>query len=190
VVSNRTTPAERKRWFADNLDRLVNILGLTRKEAAEEIGIPYKLMRRLVSAGVSRVDERNAESLARIVGYFALPGVDLLWRANLLQRLLTAGEGEAFVAKFRDRLLAERERRLAAARVAGHEDVVLVGRAFGLDDTAPAPLSAVDAAKLAAILDSPKADTFRRLIDDYYEMATRTSRPDGAQDAGHTAARA
>src|ERR1019366_6553473 len=61
VGEERLTPQELKKRFASNLDR--------------PIGIPYKLMQRLASAGVSRTDERNVESLTRIKDYFTLLGV-------------------------------------------------------------------------------------------------------------------
>ena len=60
------TPKELKRQFAENLDHLFRYAGHSRKEAADVIGLPYQLVRRLVSAGVSRLDERNQESLQKI----------------------------------------------------------------------------------------------------------------------------
>ncbi len=177
VGEDRLTPQELKQRFASNLDRLIGILGQTRKQASQEIGIPYKLVRRLASAGVSCTDERNIASLTRIVRHFALPGVEHLWRDDLLRLLLTTGEGAGFVKKFRDLLVAERERRLAAARVVGQEEVVLVGRALGVaDEPPPPPLIGPNADKAAAILASPKADTFQRLIDDYYELVRQAAK--------------
>src|SRR5687767_6717652 len=57
------TPDERREQFASNLDRLIGLLGLSRKDAAREAGITYKLMRRLVSAGVAAIGARNEEAL-------------------------------------------------------------------------------------------------------------------------------
>jgi hypothetical protein len=184
IADERLTPQELKKRFANNLDRLLGIVGLSRKDAAREVGIPYKLMRRLASAGVSFAEERNAESLSKIADFFTLPSVDDLWTANLVQRLLTTGEGSRFVKKFRDRLLDERERRVAAARVVGHDEVMLVGRALGVEDANVTPLSGADAEMVAAILASPKADTFRRVIGDYYELINR---PAGDSDEERTA---
>src|SRR5947209_1770732 len=69
----RLTTEELKSRFATNLDRLIGLLGITRKQAASDIGITYKLVRRLVSAGVSRADERSKDDVAKIAAFFALP---------------------------------------------------------------------------------------------------------------------
>lgn len=178
-ADERLTAEELKERFAANLDRLIGIVGLSRKDAAREVGIPYKLMRRLVSAGVSRPDERNVENLNRLAAYFALPDVNLFWKGDLLVRLLTTDAGRVFVEKFRPRLLAERERRLAGARVVGHEELVLLGRALGVEDADVPPLTGPYADKVAVILASAKGDTFKRVIDDYYELVRRlASGPD------------
>ena len=134
VGEERLTPQELKRRFACNLDALLRIIGLTRKDAAQAIGVAYKLLRRLASSGVSFVEDRNTEALTMITNYLALPGVDYLWLADLLPRLLTTDEGRGFVEKFRPLLLAERERRLAGARVVADEEMKLVGRALGVED--------------------------------------------------------
>jgi hypothetical protein len=175
VGGERLTPQELKQRFASNLDRLIGIVGLSLKDAAQEVGIPYKLMRRLASAGVSRTDERNVESLTRIKDYLVLPTVDDLWRDDLLPRLLTTDEAAPFVEKFRNRLLAERERRVAAARVIGHEEVSLVGRALGVEVRDQPPVTVPIADKVAAILASPKGAIFLSLIDDYFDLASRSA---------------
>jgi len=173
VGDERLTPEELKERFAANLDRLIGIVGLSRKDAAREVGIQYKLMRRLVSAGVSRPDERNVENLNRLADYFGLPDVDIFWQGDLLVRLLTTDDGRRFVEKFRPRLLAEREQRMAGAQVVGHEELALLGRALGFEVAAPAPLTGPYADKVAAILASAKGDTFKRVIDDYFELVRR-----------------
>lgn len=170
-AEERLTPTELKERFARNLDGLLSVVGLSRKDAAAEIGVPYKLVRRLASAGVSFAEDRNSESLTRIADYFALPSVDHLWRGDLVRRLLATEEGEGFLKKFRDRLLAERERRVAEAQVVGQDEVALMGRALGVLDADVPPLAGAEADKVATILASPKADTFRRIIDDYYALA-------------------
>jgi hypothetical protein len=169
----RLTAHELKKRFATNLDGLLGITGLSRKVAAVEVRIEYKLMRRLVSAGVSFVEERNRDTIDRLQTFFALPGVDYLWRAGLVRFLLTSRKGLPFVDKFRNRLLSERERRLAAARAVDHEEVALVGRALGVADAAPPALTGPSAEKVAAILASHKAGTFRRIIDDYHALVNQ-----------------
>ena len=166
---DRLATKERKRLFAENLDMLIGLVGMNRKEAADAIGIAHKLVRRLVSAGVGRKDARNIESLTRIVAYFVLPSIDDLWRADLLRRLLSTNEGHGFVEKFRPRLLVERERRLAEEQARSHEELGLLSRALGFE-TAP-PLTGPYADKVAQILASAKAEQFKRMIDDYFELA-------------------
>ncbi len=90
-----------------------------------------------------------------------------------------------FVNKFRHRLLAERERRVAAARAFDREEVRLVGRALGVEEPGPVALTGPEAERVAAILASPRAGTFRRLVNDYYELIGRgTGDPDRRHGAG------
>lgn len=181
--SHPLTPAQLKRRFATNLDRLVNLVGLTRKVAAHNIGIPHQLLLRLVSAGVSRTDDRNIESLKKIKDYFALPDVHDLWRPDLVRRLLTSDLGHGFVEKFRDRLLAERERRLGEELVDAREELALLGLALGFKDTPLPALTGPHAEKVRAILASAKSEHFKRLIDDYYELVAQPAAHDAAERA-------
>ncbi len=84
-------------------------------------------------------------------------------------RLLRAGQA----------VLRHGEGPLAGARVVGHEKLALLGRALGVEDADVPPLTGPYADKVAAILASAKGDTFRRVIDDYYELVRRlASDPD------------
>jgi hypothetical protein len=168
--AERLTPEEKKRLFARNLDRLLRLAGLSRKAAAEEIGVDYKVLRRFVSEGVGKIVRPNQAILTRIAAYFVLPGVEDLWRTDLLARLLCSEEGQGFVEKFRPRLMAERERRLAEEGSSSHDELALLSRALGFERAAP-PLTGPWADKVAAILASPKAEHFKRLIDDYHQFA-------------------
>src|SRR5271166_5583626 len=58
------------RRLSQNLDRLLALKGLGRKEAAEAIGVPYKWLRRAVSQGLGRPDQRNAPHLQRVTTFF------------------------------------------------------------------------------------------------------------------------
>jgi hypothetical protein len=91
---------QRKRVFADNLNQLLDLIGGGRKDAAEEIGISYRWVRRMVSAGVSRPDERNEGNLQKLARYFALPGVEHLWWPNLVATLVASDDGKPFLKKF------------------------------------------------------------------------------------------
>jgi hypothetical protein len=165
----RLTAEERKRLFASNLDRLIRLVGMNRKEVADEIGITHILVLRLVSAGISRVDPRNIKTLTKIASFFALPSVDDFWRVDLVRRLLSPTEGDSFVKRFRPRLLAERERRLVEAQRHSEDELALLSLALGFQDvrtTLTGPL----AEKIDAILASGKAEQFKRLIDDYFHF--------------------
>ena len=171
------TPKERKELFAQNLDQLLKFSGLNRKEAAEEIGLPYKLVRRLASAGVSRIDERNRDSLQKIADYFALVNVDELWVSNMVPWLLTEPEGRLFVEKFRSKLVEYRRKQSRATEQVDHEVDQLMAEALGED--AARSEQAVFLDKTRAILCSERAEQFERLIDDYYELAVRTKTATG-----------
>ncbi len=53
------------------------------------------------------------------------------------------------------------------------DEVALLSRALGFESAAPA-LIGPWADKVAAILASPKANQFKRLIDDYFQLALVT----------------
>lgn len=54
------TPEQPSQILSRNLDLLLSMKGLSRKEAAQEIGVPYKWLRQAVSQGIARPDRRNA----------------------------------------------------------------------------------------------------------------------------------
>jgi hypothetical protein len=60
-------------YLAQNLDRLLALKGLGRKEAAEAIGVPYKWLRKAVSQGLARPDQRNSDRLQRITEFVVVP---------------------------------------------------------------------------------------------------------------------
>ncbi len=167
----RLAPDEWKERFAFNLDRLVGLIGLSRKDAALEMNVSYRLLRRIITSGVSRADKTNEQSLERIRGYFALSDVEDLWRPDLVRQVLDPQDGSAFIEKFRERLVAERLRRLAEADRQG--EVPLMSRALGIVDLPSRTLSGPYAQKLCEILASSKFGQFKRLIDDYHELITR-----------------
>ena len=94
------TADERKQVFAKNLNQLLDVLDLNRKTAADEIGISYRWVRRVVTGGVSRPDERNLACLEKLVSYFCLPNIDALWAPNLIAALIASEPGRSFVEKF------------------------------------------------------------------------------------------
>ncbi len=71
--------------LAQNLDRLLALKGLGRKEAAEAIGVPYKWLRKAVSQGLARPDRRNTDRLQQVAAFFGLTKFEDLWRPSLVQ---------------------------------------------------------------------------------------------------------
>ena len=64
--------------FRVNLRRLLESYWLSQRQAADEIGVSYKWLRRLCHEGVQRADRRTEGSLRRIAGHFGLQ-LDDLW---------------------------------------------------------------------------------------------------------------
>jgi len=83
---------ESRAVFALNLDRLLSMRRLSRKEASDAIGIPYKWLRRAVTHGVSRRDSRSIDALGALARFFGLPAIDDLWRPDLIQMRLVSGD--------------------------------------------------------------------------------------------------
>jgi hypothetical protein len=168
-----TTPAELKEQFARNLDGLLQLVGLSRKEAAEEIGVSYKLVRRLASAGVSRIDERNKESLSKIAGFFSLPRIDDLWLQNLIPWLLQSDEGQPFVKKFQSELQRFREEQTRNIEHVDRSQLQLIGEALhGKSQPDDEAAMAAYLERVRTILESDRAEQFESLIDDYFELVT------------------
>jgi hypothetical protein len=168
------TPLSLKERFSSNLHRLFGIVGLTRRDAAVQIGISYPLVKRLVSAGVSRSDPRNLKSLSRIAAFFEIENIEDLWHPELIRRLLISDD-RTFVKKFQTRILAVREQRLVEAGPVRREELALMNRALGLEEASAPPLTGPYADKVAMIMASRKADAFRRVIDDYHDFVTQSS---------------
>jgi hypothetical protein len=171
-----------KQTFAKNIDGLLNLLGLSRKDAAEQIGVTYKLIRRLVSAGISRPDDRNRDNLLAITRFFALPSIQHLWHENLVDDLLAQEEGLPFVEKFRPQLLRSREDQMAKLIDVDDKRLERLHRALGFTIAMGLPIAMrPDAAgagpleKVKAILASDEAlvQHFPKVIEAYYQLATR-----------------
>lgn len=64
--------------FRSNFRRLLRSEGLSQRDAAEEIGVRYKWIRRLCHHGLARIDRRTKASLEKVAHYFKLE-VDDLW---------------------------------------------------------------------------------------------------------------
>lgn len=75
---------DRSQVFAHNLDRLLASKGLSRKDAADALGVDYKWLRRAVSSGLDRIERRNQSALDAVVRHFRLSSVNDLWRPTLV----------------------------------------------------------------------------------------------------------
>ena len=166
IDSNRLSAKERKKIFAHNLDSLLKVTGMRRKCGAVQIGVSYVLIRRLASAGVSRIVARNVESIHKIADFFKLEKAEDLWEQGLMSFLLKPGT--KFVEAFREsitRTYSKNRRR--------HSDIKwlnMLSVALGLDEFHE---QNEQREKVNKILDSPKGGVFKKLIDDYYLMSQR-----------------
>lgn len=75
--------------FRENLRLLLRSEWLSQREAAEEIGVQYKWLRRLCHHGLERIDKRTTASLEQIASFFGL-AVDDLWNESIQQRPRTS----------------------------------------------------------------------------------------------------
>jgi hypothetical protein len=64
--------------FRDNLRFLLRSRWLSQKEASDQIGVPYKWLRRLCHQGIERIDKRSKPNLETLASYFAVE-VEELW---------------------------------------------------------------------------------------------------------------
>lgn len=59
---------------------------LSQREAAKQVNVPYKWMRRLCHNAVTRCDKRTQAGLERIAKYFEIEVADL-WRRDVVGRV-------------------------------------------------------------------------------------------------------
>ena len=167
-MASKTTE-ERKTVFAKNLDRLICEARLSRKKAAEKIGLPYGWVRKMATEGTSRPDERNLEYLHNIIEFFAVPSVDHLWHDDLIDWLLVAEEGKRFRECFgRDRQSAvngvEEQRISDAAEIVQRIELLQEGKVEQRDVSGRATKTYTD--KLTFLLSTGQHDYLKSLIDD------------------------
>ena len=140
--------------------------------------VSYRVLRRVITAGVSRTDESNLKSLTRIADFFCLPTVDDLWRDDLVRRLIFPKDSK-FVQKFRTRLVVEREKRLEEEPTR-REELAWLNHALGFEDEHVPILTGPNANKVASILGSSRGSQFQWIIDDYYELIMRADSASGS----------
>lgn len=91
---------DKRQIFARNISHLADVLGVTQKQAAADIGVPYKWLWRMANKGTSRIDDRNLPNLEKVAAFFVVPSIDDFWREGLFYWLIVYGEGRGFVEKF------------------------------------------------------------------------------------------
>lgn len=163
--------AENKKIFASNLDWLLRVTGLSRKQASKAIGVDYQVLRRLVTAGVSRPDKRNEEVLDRIRKYFQLNSTAELWLESLGQTLLSEEDtGARFVKKFRDRLVQHFSNASAFTLTEGEWLTESLGQPKK-ETTKQDKSQRALMRKVEFILSSSIGSRFEAVVRDYYTLA-------------------
>ena len=70
--------------FRRNLRSLLASRWMSQRQAADEIGVPYKWMRRLCHEGVTRMDQRTSAGLGKIAEFFGIE-VEDLWQEKAVR---------------------------------------------------------------------------------------------------------
>lgn len=73
----------RAEQFRLNLKRLIRSRGMTQRQAAEDIGVPYNWLRKACNDGIAREQAANAERLKRVATFFDILDRTLLWSESL-----------------------------------------------------------------------------------------------------------
>lgn len=79
------TENDRAEIFRSNMRSLVEGRWLSQRQAADEIGVGYKWMRRACHRGLMRTDSRTRDDLQRVAEFFGI-NIDDLWDERLHQR--------------------------------------------------------------------------------------------------------
>ncbi len=162
---------DRKQIFARNIGRLAEVLGVSQKDAARTIGVPYKWLWRMANSGISRIDDRNLPNLEKVATHFMVPSTDDFWRPGLLYWLIASREGAGFTKKFRDQLREmfhkecrkekEIDRQLLSVVREYPEHLLVMLPKF--DGNEAAPMTREE--KLAALAATGKYDKLKQLDD-------------------------
>ena len=75
---------ELRRIFAQNVDRLLDLIGADRKQAAGKVGVPYKWLWRMATKGITRIDDRHRPNLQKLAEFFLVQSVNDFWQVGLL----------------------------------------------------------------------------------------------------------
>jgi transcriptional regulator with XRE-family HTH domain len=69
--------------FRQNLRALILQSGLSQRESAQRMGIPYKVLRRLVEEGLVRINSRNEARLQALCKFYGIKNISHLWSPRL-----------------------------------------------------------------------------------------------------------
>lgn len=68
--------------FSRNLRFLLRTRWMSQREASDQIGVPYKWLRRLCHHGLDRIDKRSTGNLVKLAEFFAV-GLEDLWGTEI-----------------------------------------------------------------------------------------------------------
>jgi len=185
-MADSTNQAEfRRQTFVKNVNQLLEVARLKRKEAAEAVGVPYKWLRRMVTTGLLRSDERNLKDLQKLAAYFSVPDVEHLWRPDLVCWLLESDAGKAFWSQFTKNiytLWSDLENAFRAIDLELLRCLRWQCRERSVSDDAIAFHPASDVVsheeKVEQILASSRSDHFKEVINVFFDAVTN----DGQQN--------
>lgn len=78
-MATTATSKNRANRFKSNLRSLIANAGLTQREFADKIDLPYNWIRKSCNDGIARSHPRNEKSLRAISDFFNLSNIDSLW---------------------------------------------------------------------------------------------------------------
>ena len=70
--------------FASNLDRIIQMKGLTLKKTADKIGANYQWIRRIVTRGMVRITDEKRPYLKKLARLFEISRIEDLWNPDLI----------------------------------------------------------------------------------------------------------
>lgn len=163
---------ERAEIFRSNMRSLLESRWLSQREAADEMGVGYKWMRRACHRGLKRTDSRTIDNLQKVADFFGIE-VDDLWDEKLQQRpsrsaaeaVATDAVDGAAIKRSPSRSAKLRQTDSAATQIQ-YEPVLLLPSLCPEDFTALRDNIAVNGVLVPIVVDSD--GPMRRIIDGNY----------------------
>lgn len=82
-MAKTATTKSRTKWFKANLRSLIARAGLTQREFADKLDLPYNWIRKSCNDGIARLHPNNEKSLRSICDFFGLGQIDSLWQKRI-----------------------------------------------------------------------------------------------------------